>query len=54
MTTLMNYNMIFYFIQLLIILIAFAVDFRDIFKATNAMYIFSSLDLYPDILFPAI
>ena len=29
-------------------------DFRDIFKASNVMYIFSTLDLYPDILFPAV
>ncbi|EAR87869.2 cation channel family transporter (macronuclear) [Tetrahymena thermophila SB210] len=30
------------------------VDFRDFFKASNSLYIFSSLDLFPDILFPAV
>jgi len=33
---------------------AYAVDFRDIFKAANVMYIFSTLDLYPDVLFPSV
>ncbi|KAL4499686.1 hypothetical protein ABPG72_017226 [Tetrahymena utriculariae] len=29
-------------------------DFRDFFKTSNGLYIFSSLDLFPDILFPAV
>ncbi|KAL4476164.1 hypothetical protein ABPG74_009897 [Tetrahymena malaccensis] len=30
------------------------IDFRDFFKASNSLYIFSSLDLFPDILFPSV